>query len=405
MNDNRDQAALVKPIEARPPVLDLSEIPAEVKAQAAAIAADVLAQGGTINAARALAAAYYFQRTGEIPGRHAYVGTTGRVAGRVLEGYRGIARELDMSRYQWRYRPLTEGERQLHEIESGWQALICEVDVLETRRRCIEMGIPYHPVCGLGIVKPADKTTADGKRKDPPAGKTWYWVLQKRARKDALRQLGENTDADEVLEEATASGIRVDLPPDARPTQAQAETLVRQAAQLAARPPLSDAEAQAALKRNTATMRLPANFQGFGDEEDPGPPAPPEAPAPAAAAPPSAPAPSDTSPADEPDADCASLPSASPRPASPQTPATKTNGRADKPAFNTAAVTGPVFEKWWHWADDFAVRFPHYQKDGKPDRLHILAAVFALGHKTVAADNLAQVQLELEDRARQKGAA
>jgi hypothetical protein len=100
MNDNRDQAALVKPIEARPPVLDLSEIPAEVKAQAAAIAADVLAQGGTINAARALAAAYYFQRTGEIPGRHAYVGTTGRVAGRVLEGYRGIARELDMSRYQ-----------------------------------------------------------------------------------------------------------------------------------------------------------------------------------------------------------------------------------------------------------------------------------------------------------------
>lgn len=184
------------------PALDFSQIDPAIMARAASIAADVIAGGGHINAAQALAAAFHFEQTGEVIGRHAYVGTTGQVAGKVLEGYRGVARELDMSQFQFRYRPLTEDEKKLHDIDPKWQTVACEIDVLKARARCIRMGVEYQPMIGVGILRPSEKVTSQGGPKDPPKTKTWYWVLQKRARVDGMRQLGENTSGDDVLKEA-----------------------------------------------------------------------------------------------------------------------------------------------------------------------------------------------------------
>lgn len=241
------------------PALDFSQIGPEIMARAAAIAADVMANGGTINPAQALAAAYHFEQTGEVIGRHAYVGTTGQVAGKVLEGYRGVARELDMSRYQFRYRPLTDEEKELHGIGPNLQALACEVDVLKARAACIRMGVPYQPIIGVGILSPKDKTTASGQPKDPPKTKTWYWVLQKRARVDALRQLGENTSAEDVLDEA---GVEA---PAGSLSVEQAEALLqakRAEAEAAARP---DAEAVARSRANVLAMRGDPNDDPYND--------------------------------------------------------------------------------------------------------------------------------------------
>jgi hypothetical protein len=240
------------------PVLDFSQIGPEIMSRAAAIAADVMANGGTINPAQALAAAYHFEQTGEVIGRHAYVGTSGQVSGKVLEGYRGVTRELDMSRYQYRYRPLTADEQQCHEIEPTWQTLACECDVLHARAQCIRMGIPYAPVVGIGIVKPADKLTAQGKPKDPPKTKTWYWVLQKRARVDALRQLGENTSAEDVLEEAGLTA------PEGYITIEQAEALVRERARAEQRITLTPPQQQAQLEANILAMRGPVTDDPLG---------------------------------------------------------------------------------------------------------------------------------------------
>ena len=242
------------------PVLDFTQIGPEIMSRAAAIAADVMANGGTINPAQALAAAYHFEQTGEIIGRHAYVGTSGHVSGKVLEGYRGVTRDLDMSRYQVRYRPLTAEEKMWHEIEPAWMALACECDVLKARTQCIRAGIPYTPMVGIGILKPADKLTAQGKPKDPPKTKTWYWVLQKRARVDVLRQLGENTSAEDVLDEA---GIEA---PAGYITIEQAEALVHERERAAGRQTLCGPEQQTALERNVTAMRGDPEQNPFDDE-------------------------------------------------------------------------------------------------------------------------------------------
>ena len=42
---------------------------------------------------QAVKAAYFFHNTGQVEGRDSYIGTSGRVTGKVLEGYRGVARD------------------------------------------------------------------------------------------------------------------------------------------------------------------------------------------------------------------------------------------------------------------------------------------------------------------------
>ena len=331
------------------PTLDFSQIGPEIMSRAAAIAADVMANGGQINPAQALAAAYHFEQTGEVIGRHAYVGTTGQVSGKVLEGYRGVTRDLDMSRYQVRYRPLTDDEKMWHEIEPGWMALACECDVLKARTQCIRAGIPYTPMVGIGIVKPADKLTAQGKPKDPPKTKTWYWVLQKRARVDVLRQLGENTSAEDVLDEA---GIEA---PAGYITVEQAEALVHERERAAQRETLWGPEQQAALERNVTAMR--------GDPED--------------------------TPYGDPALQHADPPA-------------KPNGKPAAQPHMAALQLGSQTGQFNVWAGGFADIYPYYAIGGKADIVHILRAIASEGYATVTPDNLTAVCKALEARAERK---
>ena len=241
------------------PALDFSQIAPDIMARAAAIATSVMAAGGSINPAQALAAAFHFADTGEVIGRHSYVGTTGNVAGRVLEGYRAVARELDMSKYQWRYRPLDPNEERMNNIQPGDRAMICEVDVLAARRQCIEMGIDYQPVIGCTVVR-------KGEALNVPKNRSSLWVLQKQARIDALRQIGENTSADEVLSEAGITDA-----PDGYLSPEQAEALVaeRLAEALRAAQVRSDAELLQAVALSVAAMRGPATDDPLGIDEPP----------------------------------------------------------------------------------------------------------------------------------------
>jgi len=191
-----------KAVQVSAPQLDFSGVPLPVLSRAASIAAEIMANGGSITPPQALAAAYHFYETGEVIGRHAYVGTKGNVAGRVLEGYRGVARKLDMSKYQWRYRPPTPDEMARHHIGPQDRMTVCELDVLAARRQCIEMGVEYQPIIGVSIVRQGDKINS-------PAFRDSVWLMEKQARVDALRQVGEQTSGDEDLEEAEAHGVDV----------------------------------------------------------------------------------------------------------------------------------------------------------------------------------------------------
>jgi hypothetical protein len=359
----------VRPQQPNVPTLDFSAIPPDIMARAAQIAADVMANGGTINPAQALTAAYHFANTGEVMGRHSYVGTKGNVSGRVLEGYRAVARELDMSRYQWYFRPLTPDEEKMHTIQPGDRALACSVDVLAARRQCIDMGIEYHPVVGITVIR-------KGEPLNVPKNRTAMWVMQKQCKNDALRQLGENTEADEVLAEAGISDA-----PDGYMSVEQAEAMVRERIAEALRQanPPTPQEVQARAAANVKTMRAPAGFQGFGDEPEPGGTAehaPLISPTKANGHAPAAPT------ADE---QFEQMTSASQERAA--------QAEDAKPHRDMAGMTGAAAKEFPAWCVGFVSTFPYYAKSGRPDMPHILRTVASdkVGFADVTPANIAQV--------------
>ena len=178
---------------------------------------------GEMTKEQAVKAAYFFYQTGQVEGRDSYIGTTGNVSGKVLEGYRGVAREVGRD-YEVKYRRPTNDEIEEHGINPKGKALVCEVYVLDIWQRKQAMGLPYEPVIGIAYYPPGTTIRV-------PATKTEHWVLQKNARKDALRQVpGIPLDAGEVFEEAAAMGIKVEpLPEGAEPSTEQAILMVNQA--------------------------------------------------------------------------------------------------------------------------------------------------------------------------------
>jgi hypothetical protein len=278
--------ALIK--QERPPnetalqIKQRTSIDPDILATAAAIWQRSLAEGGEMTPEAAIAAAYHFKTTGETLGRHSYIAwkSQGKMhAGTVIEGYRAVSRNLDMSRYQWRHRPPTDDEKALHGIGPKDKAMVCEVDVLEARRKCIQMGIPYQPVIGITVVR-------DGERLTVPANRTATWVLMKQAKNDALRQLGEHVTADEAFEDSE-EGQEVERPEGGISVQ-QAEQLIA-AAQLMAQKNAEAAgmtpdEHAARLQKNVAQMRGDSDADPFAEadkppaepETEPSPPSTPE---------------------------------------------------------------------------------------------------------------------------------
>lgn len=218
-----------------------SAIDPEIVALAAAIHAK---SDGKLTKAEALDAALHYHQTGEIPGRHSYIGTEGKTKGRIIEGYRAVERYVKQD-YQVKYRSLTLEETQVHEIQPGDRALACEVYLLDAWRKCIAMGIPYQPIVGVTVVRKGDKFHV-------PTTKTAHWVLQKQARTDALRQVPGMPATVEEAEEL-AGELGVTLPEGARLSREQV------AAAIAA-----DMRPASSGQRVDASVR-PAGFQGYDE--------------------------------------------------------------------------------------------------------------------------------------------
>jgi len=263
MNDNRALTRSNPQAAEIAPGFDPTNVPPEIMQLAVALWASLGQDGGGISQADALKAAIHAQRTGEVFGRDSYIGTTGRVKGQILEGYRAIQARVETP-YIVKYRPLTTQEAADNEIKPSMRALICEVSVLDVWRRAQRMNVPYEPVRGLGILTAADMRTSDGREKDPPTGKTWRWVLEKRARKDALRQLPawarDPYDWNEGdTEEDNAQTRQVAA------AEAAAVEQVRQFQQL---PP---EQQQAKLAANVTAMRGPQTADPLGIDDTPPP--------------------------------------------------------------------------------------------------------------------------------------
>lgn len=201
---------------------------AAVDPEIIAMASAIYTSGeGAISKEQAVRAAYHFHTTGEVMGRDSYVGTKGKVAGQVLEGYRAVGRKINQE-YQVKYRPLTVAENEMHGVQPGDKTLACEVYLLDTWAKCRQMGVPYEPIVGVTIIPKSDTQSV-------PKTKSLYWVLQKQARVDALRQIpGLAVSPEEVFEEAESAGIHVERP-DGRVDRDQAALLVKAEAERVAR--------------------------------------------------------------------------------------------------------------------------------------------------------------------------
>lgn len=224
---------------------------------------------------QAVKAAYFFHNTGQVEGRDSYIGTTGRVTGKVLEGYRGVARdaaERNVGEVQIKYRPLTADEATWNDVQPGDLARACEVYQLRAWRIAQTMGQPYEPIIGIGIVKPGEKVDRDGKPIPLIGGMTWGKKCQNRAYKDAMRHVpGMAINGAEVLEDAEERDIHVEVPQGAQLTREQAIALVAEAERLSIAPPqpMSTEQATATLAQNNARTRgTGPEWQGFGDDDE-----------------------------------------------------------------------------------------------------------------------------------------
>jgi hypothetical protein len=284
--------ALIK--QERPPnetalqIKQKTSIDPDILATAAAIWQRSLAEGGEMTPEAAIAAAYHFKTTGETLGRHSYIAwkSAGKMhAGTVIEGYRAVSRNLDMSRYQWRHRPPNDAEKEMHNIQPKDKVMVCEVDVLAARAKCIRMGVPYQPVIGITVIRAGERLTV-------PANRTEAWVLMKQAKNDALRQLGEHVTADEVFEDSD-EGQEVERPEGGISVQ-QAEQLIAAAQMMAQKRAEAEGmtpdEHAARLAKNVEQMRgegpdpfAEADKPPAEPETEPSPPSTPEQRAPLSA--------------------------------------------------------------------------------------------------------------------------
>ena len=206
----------------------------------------LLPGGSKLSDDEALAGAQYAKTTGLNP----FIGEFYIMPGiGVTPGYKGELRQRPIDK---RFRPLTEDEEEWHDIDKADKAIVCEAwDPAEAARARAEGRQPAITE-GVGIVRKAEqwlsytwKTAQSGKRyrapipeaewttrADPPTGRSWGWVAQNRALKDALRHMGIEVEesAEEVFLQARASGLNMTDPPEAaRLTPAQARAWVRSA--------------------------------------------------------------------------------------------------------------------------------------------------------------------------------
>lgn len=200
----------------------------------------VLPNGNKLSDQEALAAAAYAKATGLDPTKGEFYVIPGRG---IVPGYRGEIKVMaERTDYYYQFRLLTPEEAALHEIAEGDYAAVCEVYLPNIARQLRELGIPYRPVVGVGIVRRAEKYKAEewrdtpqGRRLvkldppipvDPPTGRSWHWKAQQRALKDALRHAGiEAPTIEEELAESDERGQAIVAEVNAQPPEVVQEQL------------------------------------------------------------------------------------------------------------------------------------------------------------------------------------
>lgn len=248
----------------------------------------LLPNGAKLSDAEALAGAQYARTTGLDPFRGEFYVVPGIG---VVPGYKGVFVRQNAQGIEpdYRYRPLTEDEKDWHDILPGDKAIICyatePAEAAAARKENREPRIWD----GVGIVRKADqwisfewRKTQDGsknykfalpeaqwkERANPPAGRSWGWVAQNRALKDCANHMGIpfGLDAETILDQAAAAGVAVAVPNGAELSADQAEAAVAQALRDYGRQaqPLTDAELQARLAANVAMMRGSQTDDPFG---------------------------------------------------------------------------------------------------------------------------------------------
>jgi len=242
----------------------------------------LLPNGSKLSDAEALAGAQYAKTTGLDPFRGEFyvVPSIG-----VVPGYKGaLARDGMQGRApDYRYRPLTEDEKEWHDIQPGDKACICyatdPAEEVVARRE----GRQPRVWEGVGIVRKSDqyisyewKTSQSGSkyksklpeaewkgRADPPQGRSWGWVAQKTALKDCNNHMGipVEMDAAQIIASAQAAGIPVEVPEGAWLDSEQAGALVAEAVQAHVR----QIEPPAVIARDERNYML----EGLGDFSEP----------------------------------------------------------------------------------------------------------------------------------------
>ena len=357
----------------------------------------LLPNGKNLSDIEALAGAQYARSTGLNP----FAGEFFIVPGvGVVPGYRG---ELQRRQLDTHYRPLTEAEIEWNDVMSGDKAIVCEgIDPAAAAQARAEGRAPQITE-GLGIVRKAEqwisyewRTAASGKRyraqlpeeqwqlrAQPPIGRSWGWVARNRALKDCLRHAGEEpSEADEILDTARARGIEIDVPEAAKLTAEQAQALVAQSEMLAENAretaDMTPDEIIERGQRNIDIMRGPQTEDPLGIDTPPSP----DRTAAAAIA----------------DAEFAAIPAA-PNSiyAIPTSDSAQTNESV--PRRKPAAISGGLVGSFTLWAEEFAKTHARWQRDGRPDRMHLLLSIAKLGHPKITPENWEQVQMEMADHA------
>lgn len=263
----------------------------ELRVLAARIKA-LLPNGDKLSDTEALAGAQYAKATGLNP----FAGEFYIVPGiGVVPGYKGelVKQAQSGLRPRYQYRRPTEEEMAWHDIQPGDKAVICVATELNDEALARQEGREPRVWIGVGIVRehemwksyewvqapsgrsykrplPREKWT---ERLDPPNGRSWGWVAQNRAMKDAARHMGLPLPPtpEEILLEARAAGVQIDVPPNAQLTSEQAEAAVRTALAEHRRQlqPPSEAELAAHLARTVEVMRGPRSDDPLGIDAAP----------------------------------------------------------------------------------------------------------------------------------------
>jgi hypothetical protein len=247
----------------------------------------LLPNGSKLTDAEALAGAQYAKTTGLDPFRGEFyvVPSIG-----VVPGYKGtLTRDSQQGRApDYRYRPLTDEEKEWHDVQPGDKAVICYATDPAEEVAARKNGHEPRLWEGVGVVRKSEQWVSfewrdsnSGKRykfklpeaqwkerADSPTGRSWGWVAQNRALKDCANHMGIMLppDAETVLAQAQSAGITVEAPDGVYLTTEQAEAMVAEALRTHAREaqPLQDGELQAKSAANVTAMRGPKTTDPLG---------------------------------------------------------------------------------------------------------------------------------------------